>query len=521
MIRRMPARRLTRAAVTAEAAALALAAALPAVWWEPLHLDERVMLEYSPHSPQRIVREIFVDRGGAPLQYLVEHVTLSWPAGLAGLRLPSLVFFLLALAFAGPVAARLVGEREALITIVLLAASPLAVGLATFARMYALFLWLVLAATWLSLRAGRSGARRDWIAAGALAGGMVYAHPIAPLYALPAFAAGIAVEEGALREALRRARPGIVAGVLVALPYVYALAVLRSRYGVGESGPLGTTAGRSVPEESLYALTPRGTPGLIVMSAFAVAGAVRLLRRRRRIGVLLVVWLALPIVFFTAVPAHTRFFDRYVLSALPAFLMLVASGCLAVPRGRGVLVPVLAAMLIGLSIADDASRLRSLYDLDLRALPRPAATEVLLSSTGLPRSDRPPELLDDLVELRTPHAERLEELPAIDPRFDAAAVHRGVANVHAFLGATGRRNGFWVFRGSERRVRAAARRLRTDAALSVRRIGPELLVVRTRTPLSRIELIELAVRVRDGWGTRAPVDRWPRTIAAVDRTALG
>src|ERR1041385_1196254 len=89
MIGGMQARAWSRGAVTTSAMALAAAAALPAVWWEPLHLDERVMLEYAPHSPPRIVREIFVDRGGAPLQYLVEHVTLSWPAGLAGLRLPS------------------------------------------------------------------------------------------------------------------------------------------------------------------------------------------------------------------------------------------------------------------------------------------------------------------------------------------------------------------------------------------------------------------------------------------------
>ncbi|HLB03958.1 MAG TPA: glycosyltransferase family 39 protein, partial [Gaiellaceae bacterium] len=161
-------------AVVACAVALATAAALPAVWWEPLHLDERVMLEYAPDSPGTIVREVFVDRGGAPLQFLVEHVTLQWPGGLAGLRLPSFVFFLLALGFSWPVAWLLVGERAALALPLLLASAPLAVELATFGRMYALFLWLVLAAAWLALRAGRSNTSRAWIAAGALAGGLVY-----------------------------------------------------------------------------------------------------------------------------------------------------------------------------------------------------------------------------------------------------------------------------------------------------------------------------------------------------------
>ena len=145
----------------------------------------------------------------------------------------------------------------------------------------------------------------------------------------------------------------------------------------------------------------------------------------------------------------------------------------------------------------------------------------MLSSTGLPRADRPPELLDDLVSLRAPAAARLEELPAIDPRFDSAVTRKGVAAVRTFLGGAGTSRGFWVFRGSERRVRAAARRLEQEGEITVRRIGPELLIVRSRRPSSPRELIVLAARVREAWGTRALVDRWPRTIAAVDRTALG
>jgi hypothetical protein len=386
--------------------------------------------------------------------------------------------------------------------------------------MYALFLWLVLAAAWLSLRAARTAARRDWIAAGALAGGLVYAHPIAPLYALPAFAAGLAVQERPLGEALRRARPGIVAGVLVALPYVYAVAVLRSRYGVGESGPLATTAGRSVPEEALFALTARGTLGLVVTSVLAALGAVDLLRTRNRVGVLLVAWVVLPVAFFTVVPAETRFFDRYVLSALPAFLMLAASGCLALRRVRALVAVGAACVLLALSIGDDVTRLRSLERLKLTALPRPASGQVLFSSTGSPRSDRPPELIDDLVALRAPAAARLEELPALDPRYDPGAVDRGIADVRLWLADAGTARGLWIFRGSERRVLAAVRRFHDDPALTARRIGPELVLVASRRPASRRQLVQLGIRVRDEWGTETPSDRWPRTLARIDRLAL-
>ena len=507
-------------AVTGLAVALAFAASLPAVWWEPLHLDERVMLEYAPHAPRAIVREIFVDRGGAPLQFLVEHVTLAWPGGLVGLRLPSLLFFLLAVAWAGPVVGRLVGPREGWIAAVLLALAPLAVELATFARMYALLLWLVLVTAWLSLRAATSGERRDWLLTGALAGGLVYAHPIAPLYALPAFACGLAVDRRPWRESLRRARPGAIAAVLVALPYVYALGVLRSRYGIGEAGPLATTAGRSVPEQALYGLTPEGGTGLAVMLVLAAIGAVLLLQRRHRTGALLLGWVALPILFFTAVPAQTRFFDRYVLAALPAFLALAAAGAVAIGR-RPVVVAALAAVLLALEAADDVDRLRRLHALDLGALPRPASGQVLFSSTGLPRADRPPELLDDLLALETAGETRVEELPAIDPRFDRTAVPKGVAAVSGVAAAPGLAQGLWVFRGNERRVAAAKRRLDRDADLTARRVGRELLVVGTRRRESHRRLVELGARIRGDWGTTTPLDRWPRTIQRIDRVALG
>jgi len=499
---------------------LALGAALPAVWWEPLHLDERVMLELSPHNPVTIVREVFVDRGGAPLQFLVEHVTLSWPGGLAGLRLPSLVFFLLALAFMGPVGRGLMGSREGWTATLLLALAPLAVGLATFARMYALLLWLVLAAAWLSLRAGRSGMRRDWCAAGALAGALVYAHPIAPLYALPAFACGIAVSELSVRAAIAHARAGVVTGVAVALPYLYALAVLRARYDVGEVQPLSTTAGRTVPEEALHALTPEGVVGLILFTALATAGAVRLLRSRPRVGMLLALWVVVPIAFFTAVPADTRFFGRYVLPALPAFLLLVATGCMSVGRRPQVAVA-LVALLLALEGLEDANRLRTLSRLELTGLPSPARGEVLFSSTGSPRSDRPPELLDDLVALESPGVSRVEELPAIDPRFDPDVVAKGVRSVRSFLAGGGSAMGVWLFRGTERRADAAAARLARDPELNARRVGRELLVVSSRQVVSRRRLVELAERARVAWGTTTPRDRWPRTIAGIDRAALG
>jgi hypothetical protein len=513
--------RVTRVEVIAWLAAVGLGvASLPAIWWEPLHFDERIMLEFSRGSPWGIVQNVFVDRGGAPAQFLIERVTLAWPGGLAGLRGPSFIFFLLAVPCAGVFAHRLAGRTEALAVPVLLALAPLAVGLATFARMYALFLLLVIVTALAAIRAGRERSQLWWIAAGALGAGLAYVHPIAPLYAALAFACGLAVRDDPLWDGLREARYGLVAAAVVAIPYLYALAVLRARYGVGETGLLSTTAGRTVPEEALRALSPSGTLGLATFCLLALAGAYQLARERPRVAVILTLWVLAPIAFFTAVPAETRFYGRYVLPALPAFLVLVVAGC----RLLGRRLPFVAALLV-LAVALEGiggvERLERLYDLELRGLPVVPRDAVLFSSTGSPRSDRPPELLDDLVDLENRAPARVEELPAIDPRYDKELVAKGTRNVRAFLDERRERRGVWLFRGSARRVTAAERRLSTVPEISSKRVGEELLVVTSLKALEPRDLVELAVRVRTAWGTGAPNDRWPRMLVVIDRAALG
>src|SRR5262245_55170029 len=126
--------------VIALAMVLALGLALPAVWFEPLHFDEMATLEFAPHSLGQIVDEVFVGRGGAPFHFFLTHLSLQWPGGIEGLRLPSLLLFLSALPLTALVGRELVGRLEGALAAVALALAPLAVGLATFGRMYSLLL---------------------------------------------------------------------------------------------------------------------------------------------------------------------------------------------------------------------------------------------------------------------------------------------------------------------------------------------------------------------------------------------
>ena len=523
MVQTLGSVRLGRIVAVAVAAVLGGAVTVPAVTWEPLHLDEAIMLEFSPLSLPSIVKDVFVDRGGAPAQFFVEHATLAWPGGIVGLRAPSLIFFILALPVAAAVARRLLGEGPALVLPFMLALAPLAVGLATFARMYALFLLTVLCATWLGQRAAERGDPRSWGIAGAAAGLLVYVHPIAPLYAPLALLTGLAARPS-WRASLRELRPALIAAAVVASPYAYAIAVLRSRYRVGEAPRLRTTAGRPVPLESLHALAPGGWIGVTLFTALALTGLVWIGRSRLPVAVALAAWVVVPIAFFTVVPAQTRFFSRYLIPALPAFLLLVVAGCFAlarVARAPVVVAAALALALVAVEGRDDVSRLLTLHRLDLPALAAAVQPgDVLFSSTGSPRSDRPPELLDDYVALRSSPAIRVEELPAIDPRYENDLVQKGRARVDAFLRSDpAPAKGLWIFRGVPRRVDAALRRLNTT--FETHRISPELLIVRSRAPAPAKELVREALVVRTAWGLKTPADRWPRVIASVDRAALG
>ena len=112
-----------------------------------------------------------------PLHFFFEHVDARRPGGIEGLRLPSSCSSSSRSSSPSSFARELAGEQAALLTPLLLAVAPLGISLATFARMYSLFVAAVLGATLLALLAGRSGKRGDWIVAGAVIGALVYVHP--------------------------------------------------------------------------------------------------------------------------------------------------------------------------------------------------------------------------------------------------------------------------------------------------------------------------------------------------------
>jgi hypothetical protein len=479
-----------RATVWSLAALAAIAAALPAVWWERLHPDEVVVLTIAPQAFGEILDEVFEDKGGAPAHFFLEHVLLAWPGGLEGLRLPSLLFFVLALPAAGLVAERLVDRTAALVLVPALALAPLAVELATFGRMYSLFLAATLWATFLALVAADRGRPMPWAAAGVSLGLLVYVHPIAPLYIGVALASAFVHGWRGLRTMLRTAWPAPVAAMVVSLPYtLLSLSTLKTRYNVHPARDrLQTETGDPVLDLALQSALPGGRPGQVAFALLGVAGLLFLARSRPPSAVVLGIWIVVPAVFFALLPAGgTPFFARYLLPALPYVLLAVVVGALSLARGRlgtaGTVASALAVLSLLVAEAHrDAARLRNLAETDLQGLiadvERLRHEGVIFSSVVSPHLDR-------LVALEVEGLQRVES----DCR-----------ELEPFLaGPKTRRKGIWILNGTRTEVARRLERLGARDDLNVERFGPNIALVTSREALTPRELVTLGLDIREVW----------------------
>ena len=331
-------------------AAIALGAVLSvhAIDRAPLNVDEELTRRVAGGRFGAILSIIANQRGGGPLHFWLVHLTLQWPGGLAGLRVPSLVFFLLALPAIALIARELAGPVAAVGAVLLTACAPLAVTYATFGRPHTLLLAWISWGTVAALRAARTGDRRWWAAAGAILGTAIFSHPTAPIYELSAFAAALAYAPN-----VRRAWPGILTLALTTIPFEAATAhTLTHRYGVAAGARHGRTFDhKPVWQNALRFMAPHGR-WLVVLALIGVATL--LARRSYRALAAIAVVVVLPVLFFTYVPANglsSLFFDRYVLPPLPLFLLLVAVGVTGVAQLAARYRPVVLLALLAAALA--------------------------------------------------------------------------------------------------------------------------------------------------------------------------
>jgi hypothetical protein len=344
------------------------------------------------------------------------------------------------------------------------------------------------------------------------------------LYSSVVLAGAFVWSRAPLRSRLVPAALAGAAYIVVQLPYLlHGFDVNRDRYVVeAGGGSLVGTAGRSPAEQILHALTPADTTGVLAFAAFAVVGLAVLAATRTRAALVLLLWIAVPIAFFSFVSAEeTKFYDRYVIPQLPAALAAAAAGCAGLLRlgaRAGPVVAVAAALaLAGAEAREDVDRLRTLRALDLPGLVdevRPfRPTGVLFRSAGRSTYTREPWLIGRTVWLE------LEGL-----RYER---EKSCRDVRAFaLGPEEPpRIGLWIFRGRPQRIEVALERLAPVNAVVSERVSDQLLLVRSARRETPRRLVELGNLTRRAWllpergdgGTRRLIKITGRALLAADR----
>ncbi|MBA3841977.1 MAG: glycosyltransferase family 39 protein [Actinobacteria bacterium] len=444
------------------------------------------------------------------------------------MRIPSLVFFCLALPAVALVVRELVGDEGAAGAVLLLAASPIPVLYATFGRPHTLlFAWLMWG-TFLALRAARSGSTRWWIFAGAFLGLAVFVHPTAPLYAITVGAASLVYAPRPVRTLVREAWPGAFALLIAFVPYyLRTLHVLGDRYGVGTAKAGGRTfSGRPVWEDALHFLAP-GRHDINYFTAFAVVGAAALVvAHRSRVLAFCAVTVAGPVLFFSFVPANgdsALFFDRYMIPATPAFLAVVCAGCLAIARwsdGLRLLVfGILVAGLLGIELRYDNGLRDGQQRIGLERVTGAVAAgprgAVLFGSTGTSGASfssfdygHPANLLDRYVALRVGSLDYVDD----------DSCERALAFIQ---GSPSPRTGEWLFYAAAPEEVASGREAlaRVSGARS-EQVGSGYFLARSARPLPPRSLVALGQSLRLAWRSAVPLNRRVNELLQADRQLL-
>jgi hypothetical protein len=395
--------------------------------FRPLHNDEGVTLGVASRRSALDVLRVAVDhRHGPPLHYLVVHASLLWRHDILGLRLPSALFGILAVALSYGFGRELLGRSGGAVVAVVTASSPITIHLGQFARGYTAMIAGAYASAWLMLLLVRTG-RARWVLPYALAALMlVSAHPfglfalLSELVLMAGFAAarlrhGLA---GQRRLAAATGAAIVLGGLsLVLLRHLYA--PLQSKYRVGSGGAVIDLTSTRFWQRFGDAAT--GSSHVIFAIALGVAtllGLAALAVRDRRAAAFVGVWLVLPLALLSVLTAASNDFapERHLSFLLPGFAAALAGFGYEVRRrvgaryGTWIAAAVVAALLGPGWVADHnelANFNANLRNASLYMAGRFGPTDVLATTAGTLSQAEDPRLVGAYAVLAAPNSSPL------------------------------------------------------------------------------------------------------------------
>jgi hypothetical protein len=309
----------------ATATAFLLARSLPDLTAKPWQEDEAVAGLISARPLGDLLHTVLLDRGGAPLHFVLAHAAFAVDGSPRTLRWLSLLFAIATIPLCYDLSRRLAGRFVGMTAAALAATSQLLTIYGTFGRMYSLFAFASALSLDLFVRALERPDRRTLSAATAAALLPLLVHP----FGVFLFAAELPVALWVWRW---RALPVAALAVPLVLPYLR----LPGRYD--------PEVGMSAPEATLRALggSAGGVGiGLAVLAAFAAIGLWTLPRTFAAISLLAILIPPATLAVF----ANDRLSPRHLIFLLPIWTTLVAAGSARVPFRAAV-----AAATIGLAV---------------------------------------------------------------------------------------------------------------------------------------------------------------------------
>ena len=316
-----------------------------------------------------VLETVMLDRGGAPLHFVVTHGVFAVDASADALRWLSVVSALAAVPLCFDLGRRLGGQAAGLVAAAVAASSTALAIYGSFGRMYALYVLVAALATDLFVRALELRTRSAVIAAAASAWLLPAVHPYGAIPALMM----LVVAAVAWR---RRAWPFGVAAV-AAVPFLLADLRLADRSDVGEGG--GSLAGPGDAWGELVAAVSSFAGGsgltLVLFTGLALAGLVVLAAERPAVAVLAAA-VAVPPLLFVLIPAGSEpdLSPRHLFYGLPLWAGAIGVGAARLRRWlpeRAWLAAVGAVIV--LAVAAPASALKDPRELGLLPTETPAS----------------------------------------------------------------------------------------------------------------------------------------------------
>jgi hypothetical protein len=336
------------------ASAFLLARLAPEVRGRPLFSDEAVAGLVAARPLPEAVKTAVWERGGAPLHFLLGHVTLAIDPSAFALRWLSVVFALATVVVCFDLGRRLAGPVAGATAALVASASTLLGIYGSFGRMYALFAFAGALAVDLFVRALEERTASAALAAAAAAWLLPASHPYG---AIPVAA------EAVVALALWRGRP-----LRPALP-VFAVALAMIPLALGDlrlAGrfDLGADVGQSRPVLSKHELpgyfldTFRSFAGghgwaFVLLSLLGLVGVAALALRRPAFTAFAALAAAAPFLFLLLARTNTPPYlsTRHLIFLLPVWAALIGAGVERAAREWGRLAPWVAVAAVALAAA--------------------------------------------------------------------------------------------------------------------------------------------------------------------------